>query len=576
MDDAKNQLLERLKTANSVLITVSKNPSVDQLAACIGLTLIVNKMNKHGSAVFSGEVPSTIDFLKPDETIEKTADSLRDFIIALDKSKADKLRYKVEDQMVKIFITPYKTSLSEQDFEFSQGDFNVELIVALGVHQQEDLDSAIMAHGRILHDATVACINTTEQSSLGNITWQDSTASSLCELVTDLAVGLGENVLDEQVSTALLTGIIAETNRFSNEKTSSQTMNVSGKLMSAGANQQLVATNLEEVKSNIPQDGNSNNDAESQENADGTLSIDHENDLDLATLPMPNDNVEDDLPPSDPADLGAILENAQVNTEEETNPNAPRLVTEPPALGGTLTANSVPERYDPSTDPLSNNQDNAGLPDLDNLTRTVIEPLDQQSSDGQPPQPPMPPAPTPEPPQPPMPSDPAGPPAFPPSPDPSNFTPPPPTWNPPLPPPPVVEPPSLPQPPMPPAPTPEPPQPPTPEPEQSKTGDATLEDLEKAVDSPHQNQEELDSAREQVDAVLKSAPDNAPKPAASLNAMPLGEPLHQDESEVKPPEPKKDTIAGLDSSLFSEVPNENEQAPPVPPPLDFNNPTGNS
>ena len=31
--------------------------------------------------------------------------SLRDFIVALDKSKADKLRYKVEDKFVKIFIT---------------------------------------------------------------------------------------------------------------------------------------------------------------------------------------------------------------------------------------------------------------------------------------------------------------------------------------------------------------------------------------------------------------------------------------------------------------------------------------
>ncbi|HEY1645488.1 MAG TPA: hypothetical protein VGF75_03835, partial [Candidatus Saccharimonadales bacterium] len=163
MDNAKSQLVDKLKSANSVLITVSRDPSVDQLAACIGLTLLVNKLGKHGSAVFSGKIPSTIEFLKPEETIEKNADSLRDFIIALDKSKADKLRYKVEDQTVKIFITPYKTSLSEEDFEFSQGDFNIELVVALGVEKQEDLDQAIIAHGRIFHDATVAVINTSEQ-----------------------------------------------------------------------------------------------------------------------------------------------------------------------------------------------------------------------------------------------------------------------------------------------------------------------------------------------------------------------------------------------------------------------------
>jgi len=85
------------------------------------LTLLLNKFGKHATAVFSGEVPSTIEFLEPESTLEKTTDSLRDFIIALDKSKADKLRYKVEDEMVRIFITPYRTSITQNDLVFSQG-----------------------------------------------------------------------------------------------------------------------------------------------------------------------------------------------------------------------------------------------------------------------------------------------------------------------------------------------------------------------------------------------------------------------------------------------------------------------
>jgi len=152
---AKQQIAERLKNANNVLVTVSSNPSVDQLAATIGFTLLLNKMGKHGTAVFSGTVPSTLEFLKPETTLEKDTNSLRDFIISLDKSKADKLRYKVEDKVVKIFITPYRTSLTDKDLEFSQGDFNVDVVVALGVREQKDLDEAITTHGRILHDATV-------------------------------------------------------------------------------------------------------------------------------------------------------------------------------------------------------------------------------------------------------------------------------------------------------------------------------------------------------------------------------------------------------------------------------------
>jgi len=244
--EQKQAIADRLKQSNNILVTVSNNPSVDQLSACIGLTLALNKLGKHATAVFSGNVPSTLEFLQPDKTLEKNTDSLRDFIIALDKAKADKLRYKVEDKVVKIFITPYKTSISEKDLDFSQGDFNVDAVIALGVHQQNELDQAITAHGRILHDAVVATVNVKPGGELGTINWLDTTASSLSELTVQLIDLVDKQVMDGQMATALLTGIVAETGRFSNAKTKPQTMEAAAKLLTAGANQELVATKLSE------------------------------------------------------------------------------------------------------------------------------------------------------------------------------------------------------------------------------------------------------------------------------------------------------------------------------------------
>lgn len=242
--DQKQQIADRLKQANNILVTVSNNPTVDQLASCIGLTLALNKMGKHATAVFSGVVPSTIEFLQPEKTIENNVDSLRDFIISLDKNKADKLRYKVEDRVVKIFITPYHTSLSDKDLEFSQGDYNVDAVVALGVQVQADVDQAITAHGRILHDATVVTLNIKPGGELGSLNWTDPAASSLCELAAGLVSAMDKQALDAQIATALLTGIVAETDRFSNNKTSPNTMSISATLMAAGANQQLVVSKL--------------------------------------------------------------------------------------------------------------------------------------------------------------------------------------------------------------------------------------------------------------------------------------------------------------------------------------------
>lgn len=244
---AKQQIVEKIKNSTNILVTVNTNPTVDELVAALGLTLLLDKLKKHTTAVVSGDIPPAIDFLEPGKTFENTVDSLRDFIIALDKEKADHLRYKVDGDVVKIFVTPYRTTITASDLDFSQGDYNVELVLALNVKNRDNLDRALVSHGRILHDATVATISLGEESRLGSIHWQDNNASSLSEMLVALSEALkgDKPLLDEQIATAFLTGIVAATDRFSNDRTSSRIMTMAAQLMAAGANQQLIAAKLE-------------------------------------------------------------------------------------------------------------------------------------------------------------------------------------------------------------------------------------------------------------------------------------------------------------------------------------------
>ncbi|MEO5950764.1 MAG: hypothetical protein ABIQ04_04930 [Candidatus Saccharimonadales bacterium] len=274
----KQQIVEKIKSSSNILVTVSANPSVDELSAALGLTILLNNMSKHATAVFSGSIPPAITFLDPEKTFESTVDSLRDFIIALDKEKADHLRYKVEGDVVKIFITPYRTTITGDDLDFSQGDYNVELVLALGVKDKDNLDEALSAHGRILHDATVVTMSAGDNtSSLGTIDWHESNASSLSEMVVGLTDSLkkDKSLLDEQTATAFLTGIVSATDRFSNPRTSSKVMTVAAQLMAAGANQQLIASKLEEAH-DIGQNADNNKDTGSgsgTSNSDGTTDL---------------------------------------------------------------------------------------------------------------------------------------------------------------------------------------------------------------------------------------------------------------------------------------------------------------
>jgi hypothetical protein len=374
----KQQVAERVRQAANVLVTVRSNPSVDELAATIGLTLMLNKLGKHATAVFSGAVPSTLEFLKPEETLESNTDSLRDFIISLDKSKADKLRYKVEENVVRIFITPYRTSITEKDLEFTQGDFNVDIVLALGVTQREELDQAIVSHGRILHDATVVTIIAGQrESTLGNINWQEPGASSLSEMLVSISEAFQGGLIDSQMATAFLTGIVAETERFSNPKTTPKVMTMAAQLMAAGANQQLIANELQK-NGTSPLPSLSNDGQSPKSGVDGSLSIAHNDD--------DNEGDDDSKPVPDSSDNKAL--SSQENTHqnepflppppqnESYNPLMPQApmptISEPPAPEQT----SLPEEILP---PLPSPQDNAleGQIHIDNegnLMRTAQQP----------------------------------------------------------------------------------------------------------------------------------------------------------------------------------------------------------
>ena len=83
----------------------------------------------------------------------------------------------------------------------------MDVVIALGVKQQAELDQAITAHGRILHDAAVISINYQPGANLGAINLNEPGASSLSEIMAGICNLLKSDtnqVLDAQIATAFL------------------------------------------------------------------------------------------------------------------------------------------------------------------------------------------------------------------------------------------------------------------------------------------------------------------------------------------------------------------------------------
>lgn len=239
------QVAEKITTSRNILIALSGDPSVDELSAAISLSLFLDRLGKHAIAIYSGTIPDALKFLNPEDKFENDADVLQDFVISIDKDKADHLRYKLDGDDVRIFITPYRHKIVAEDLEFSRGDYNVDLVLALNVNNGIDLDPALREYGRIMKDAFIVNVTTGNAGKFAELEWTNRHASSVSEMVASLFLSsTGETQLNADEATTLLTGIVAATDRFARANTFPETMQVASKLLDFGADQQLVAANI--------------------------------------------------------------------------------------------------------------------------------------------------------------------------------------------------------------------------------------------------------------------------------------------------------------------------------------------
>ena len=335
--DIMSEIIEKINAAQNILIALSSNPSVDEMAAAIGASLYLDKLGKRATAIYSGATPNALEFLKPEKTFESNVDTLQDFVIALSKEKADHLRYKLDGDFVKIYITPYRTRISEDDLDFSYGDFNIDLVLALDVANGIDLDTALREHGRIMHDASIVNITNAKPGKLGEVEWSDKNASSVSEMLAKLIYEMNNSVrIEKEEATAFLTGIVAATNRFSNAKTTSETMKIASELMESGANQQLVSKNITSSVENEIYDAPSVKTPPEEKPDQSKMTINHDDEkLDLAletkpeSEPKPEPEEKSELKPDIKSELKLEPEPESESKPEEKPEPKPELKLEP-------------------------------------------------------------------------------------------------------------------------------------------------------------------------------------------------------------------------------------------------------
>lgn len=243
----KQQTTELIRTAQKVLLLSHTNPDGDALGSLIALYLILKKLGKEPTVAISDPIPDTFQFLPSKDALDFNFSGGKDFIISVNTSrtKVEKLSYKnfPEEEKLNIVITPASGSFKSDDVSFGYGQYKYDLIIVL---DSPDLDRIGPLYDKLtdlFYETPVVNIDHHPGNDyFGKVNWVDLTATSTSEILVALIESLAREkpLLDTEVATALLTGIIVDTGSFQNANTTPKSFTVAAQLVAAGARQQEI------------------------------------------------------------------------------------------------------------------------------------------------------------------------------------------------------------------------------------------------------------------------------------------------------------------------------------------------
>ena len=246
----KQQATEMIREKSNFLIVSHVNPDGDALASALSLKLVLEKMGKTADVAMPDIIADEYAFLPSIDKLVREKKLNRDLVINF-KSKVGKISYdKNPDGSINLIISPAQDEIKEEDVFMTFGKSNYEAIIFLDCPNRERANDFYGFNKEFLKD--LPSINIDHHPTnigFGAVNVVDPTATSTCEIVFSLIEALDKTLIDDEVATLLLTGIISDTNRFQNTNTTPKSLTVAAQLIATGARRSDIIKNIFRTKS---------------------------------------------------------------------------------------------------------------------------------------------------------------------------------------------------------------------------------------------------------------------------------------------------------------------------------------
>lgn len=256
MSDAiQKQIIDLIGRSQKILILASSPPDGDSLGSAVALYMAFQKLGKDSTVICSDLVPDVLQFLPNMKVIGNKGATSNDFIITLDCSavKVDSIKSAIEDNKVNIIITPKNGRFTPDQVSFNKGKTDYDLIITVDCAELNQLKGFYENNIELFHEIPVINIDHhISNTHFGKINYVDIMASSTTELLLPMLEDMSREsqiqLIDEDIATLLLTGIITDTGSFQNANTTPRSFARSAQLIGYGARQQEIIQHIYKTK----------------------------------------------------------------------------------------------------------------------------------------------------------------------------------------------------------------------------------------------------------------------------------------------------------------------------------------
>ncbi|MEI6288405.1 MAG: DHH family phosphoesterase [bacterium] len=244
---AIQQTLELIKNNKSILIVFKADWTGDALSGALSLAEALKKMDKKTTIVCDSFKPNASMSFLPTFQIQPTLVKLQNFIISIDtvQTKVGEFHYDQENNKLNIHLTPAEGQFKPADVGTSFSDYQYDLIITVNTPDLESLGKIYQEHTDFFYKTPkINLDHSYKNEHFGNINLVNLTSASTCEIVFDLIKNIDEKLIDENIATYLLAGIIMATKNFKVGSVTPSTLNLAGLLVAKGAKREQIIKNL--------------------------------------------------------------------------------------------------------------------------------------------------------------------------------------------------------------------------------------------------------------------------------------------------------------------------------------------